>query len=159
LRVEVRVASKDALELDYRLEGELSRARIPTPLGPERVDGLWCHTCFETFVGGNDRSDYLEYNLAPSGQWQAYEFSEYRQNRRLPRTESPSIQCSRSPCELRLQASIRLPESKASGRLRLGLCAVLEDTDGALSYWALRHANGPPDFHDPSTFVTTPAGV
>jgi len=37
--------------------------------------------------------------------------------------------------------------------LRLGLAAVVEDTRGVLSYWALRHADGPPDFHDPAGFT------
>jgi hypothetical protein len=32
-------------------------------------------------------------------------------------------------------------------RLRLGLAAVIEELDGARSYWALRHAPGAPDFH------------
>jgi len=33
------------------------------------------------------------------------------------------------------------------------LTAVVECVDGALSYWALRHAAGKPDFHHPDTFA------
>jgi hypothetical protein len=29
----------------------------------------------------------------------------------------------------------------------MGLSAVIEERDGMLSYWALRHAPGKPDFH------------
>jgi hypothetical protein len=37
--------------------------------------------------------------------------------------------------------------------LQLGLTAVIEDDSGNLSYWALRHAPGNPDFHDPDGFA------
>jgi hypothetical protein len=35
----------------------------------------------------------------------------------------------------------------------LGLSAVIEENDGAVSYWALKHSLGPPDFHDASAFI------
>ncbi len=37
--------------------------------------------------------------------------------------------------------------------LRLGLSAVVEANDGTLSYWALRHPPGRPDFHHPDGCV------
>ena len=36
---------------------------------------------------------------------------------------------------------------------RLALAAVVEETSGALSYWALRHPPGAPDFHHADGFV------
>jgi hypothetical protein len=37
---------------------------------------------------------------------------------------------------------------------QLGLSAVLEETDGTKSYWALAHGQGDkPDFHDPACFA------
>jgi hypothetical protein len=38
-------------------------------------------------------------------------------------------------------------EGKEGSPLRLGLAAVIETTDGALSYWALAHPAARPDFH------------
>ena len=35
----------------------------------------------------------------------------------------------------------------------LALAAVIEDEAGALSYWALRHAAGVPDFHHPDAYA------
>ena len=35
----------------------------------------------------------------------------------------------------------------------LGLSAVIEEHDGTLSYWALRHAPGKPDFHHRDAFA------
>ena len=44
-------------------------------------------------------------------------------------------------------------DSMTRSGLLLGLCAVLESAEGELSYWALRHSAGGPDFHDASTFA------
>jgi len=37
--------------------------------------------------------------------------------------------------------------------LRLALAAVIEDHRGGLSYWALEHPPGEPDFHHPDSFT------
>ena len=34
-----------------------------------------------------------------------------------------------------------------------GICAVIEETDGTKSYWALAHPPGAPDFHHPDCFT------
>jgi hypothetical protein len=36
--------------------------------------------------------------------------------------------------------------------IRLGLSALVEAIDGELSYWALRHLPGKPDFHHVDAF-------
>ena len=36
---------------------------------------------------------------------------------------------------------------------QMGLSAVLEETDGTKSYWALAHPPGAPDFHHPDCFA------
>jgi hypothetical protein len=55
----------------------------------------------------------------------------------------------RSARKLRLAASIPVEEPA----LRIGASAVIEDDGGALSYWALRHPPGKPDFHHPDAFA------
>ncbi|MEO7634103.1 MAG: hypothetical protein ABIS38_00470 [Sphingomicrobium sp.] len=35
----------------------------------------------------------------------------------------------------------------------IGLSAVIEEQDGAKSYWALAHGPGPPDFHNRACFA------
>jgi hypothetical protein len=37
--------------------------------------------------------------------------------------------------------------------LKLALTAVIEDSSGTLSYWALKHAPNKPDFHHSDGFV------
>jgi hypothetical protein len=51
-----------------------------------------------------------------------------------------------------LRCDVRL-EQVLPGPARLALCAVIEDRQGQLYYWALRHPAGVPDFHDPRGFI------
>jgi hypothetical protein len=46
-----------------------------------------------------------------------------------------------------------LPAIEPGVRLKLALCAVIEEESGMLSYWALNHPPGKPDFHHPDSFA------
>lgn len=128
-----------ALAVTFRLEADLGRLRIP-PRRPARfVDGLWRHTCFEVFIAARGARAYREYNFSPSREWAAYSFSSYRK---------------RSPGRMiRPRWNGRVATIAATGQLRIGLSAVIEEKSGALSYWALRHPRGKPDFHDRRAFA------
>lgn len=153
IQVAVAFTPDGALALSYTLAGELSRIRIPEPGPGERGDGLWRHTCCEVFIAGDDGPAYREFNFSPSGAWQAYGFRGYRDGGLLEPATAPAL--NRRGEQGRLVLDCLLPGAALPpGRvLRLGLCAVVEDTDGALSYWALRHAPGRPDFHHTDAFV------
>ena len=145
------------LLLDYELRGDLAQLRIrealpgATPDGP--TDGLWRHTCMELFVAHSDPGPYLEFNLAPSGQWAAYRFSGYRADMApLTGIRPPRIELRTQADQLLLSADVALPAQFAAAGLRLGLTAVLEDTQGVLSHWALSHAGDRPDFHRADCF-------
>jgi hypothetical protein len=49
--------------------------------------------------------------------------------------------------------SDRLPALHPAVPLRLALSAVIEEDGGMLSYWALKHPPGKPDFHHPDAFA------
>jgi hypothetical protein len=71
-------------------------------------------------------------------------------------TVPPALELRSFDDRLELDAAIRLPElvDPAAGRtLKLALTTVIEDDSGTLSYWALKHAPGKPDFHHPDGFV------
>ena len=53
---------------------------------------------------------------------------------------------------LTVETEINLEPQVSNRSLRLGLSAVIEATDGSLSYWALRHPPGKPDFHHIDAF-------
>ena len=125
--------------MDFRLDADLDRLRIP-PRRPVRfVDGLWRHTCFEVFVAAHGSRAYREYNFSPSGEWAAYAFSSYRKRsaRRI----------------MRPRWNGRVATIAATGKLKIGLSAVIEEKSGALSYWALRHPRSKPDFHHRRAFA------
>jgi hypothetical protein len=57
---------------------------------------------------------------------------------------------------LQLQSVVRLghlADLRDAPHLRIALAAVIEDNNGSLSYWGLRHAPGKPDFHHPYGFA------
>jgi hypothetical protein len=153
---EVRVARPESacLVLEYELRGELDRLRIAPPGGhpDEPTEGLWRHTCMEVFVSPVIPGPYLEFNFAPSGQWAAYRFSGYRAGM-TPLTDirPPRIELRLKADRLLLSAAVELP-GDLTATVRLALAAVVEDTVGPLSYWALRHARDRPDFHHPDSF-------
>ena len=139
-----------ALSLRYVVAGDLERLALPPRAAPARRDGLWRHTCFELFVGSPTGAAYEEYNFSPSGEWAAYGFARYRNGGAPLGCAAPAMERREGARELALDAAI---DCAARGPLRLGLSAVLESADGALSYWALRHAGDRPDFHDARSFA------
>ena len=156
--IEVRVWRKEDNHFTfvYVLTGDLPRLRIPSPMTPSRVDRLWKHTCFEAFVQVKGQSAYYEFNLSPSGKWAAYVFRGYRDSGPIENDDlDPKIVVRKEFEMLELSAVIRLNRLRQmpGATLRLGLCAVIEESDGRLSYWALNHPGGKPDFHHPDSFA------
>src|SRR5262249_28618763 len=104
---------------------------------------------------------YHEFNLSPSGEWAAYAFRRYRDGTPLAgesnaRELDPRIAVRRAAGKLELDALIRLDRLSPMPpglQLSLALSAVAEDQDGLLSYWALRHPPGKPDFHHADAFA------
>src|SRR6185295_11934300 len=117
-------------------------------------DGLWRHTCFEAFVSIKGDSAYWEFNLSPSGEWAVYHFRDYRDCAPLGEEEAaPEILAHRAEDRIELDARICLPRLLTRQPLRLALSAVIEDEANTLSYWALKHPSGKPDFHHPDAFA------
>ena len=147
--------TRDArLAVSYILDGDLDRVRLPAPRGS---GPLWQHTCCEIFIGSKAMPAYYEYNLSPSGEWAAYAFDGYRRPRAGEwRSAAPALAVRGAAGKLELEAVIsldRLPALPPGSPLSLALSAVIEDRDGALSYWALRHPAGRPDFHHAEAFA------
>jgi hypothetical protein len=140
------------LILSYVVSGRISDLRMPPVVAATRADELWRHTCFEAFVRPSAGPGYYEFNFSPSTQWAAYQFSGYRSGMRVA-TEiaAPRIKVRSTAESYTLQASLEL--EGLSVPWRLGLSAVLEETNGRKSYWALAHPPGKPDFHHSDCFT------
>jgi hypothetical protein len=144
----------DGLSLRYRLRGDVSRLVIPQAEEPRRADELWRHTCFEAFLGGEGAA-YRELNFSPSRCWAAYDFDGYRAGMRPAMVEPPGVEVANDTGGLELTARI----AAAPGPLSLGLSAVIEEVGGRISYWALAHSQGRPDFHSPDCFALSLTAV
>ena len=145
LSAEVERVGPDRLSLHYSLLGDLAGLAIPAPVACARVDGLWAHTCFEAFadVGGDS---YLEFNFSPSGQWAAYGFDGYRLGMApLEGLPPPELETVATATSLNVRVILTVP---LKAPIRLGLTAVVETIGGGMSYWALGHPPGRPDFHN-----------
>jgi hypothetical protein len=145
------------LLLSYIVSGKISDVRMPPQMPPARGDALWKYTCFEAFVGASSSACYYEFNFAPSTQWAAYRFSGYRSGMGVAgEVGAPSIEVGPTPDGWTLQAKLdlhRLAALPSQTSRRLALSAVIEDMRGEISYWALAHPPGKPDFHHPDCFA------
>ncbi len=179
IEVLVARAPGGGLELLYGVEGDLERIRLPAAASPRRADGLWRHTCFEAFVArepGPAAPDgrpaapqrrgpaaapppgraYAELNFAPSGEWAGYEFVGYREGMApIEGMVVPMITITADAAagRWRLRASVQVASLLSGAPARLALAAVIEEVNGRLAYWALRHPPGKPDFHHPDGFM------
>lgn len=150
-RISVEVArAGDAAVILYTATGDMSAIALPAPAGPARRDELWRATCFELFTSRVGQDGYREWNFAPGGAWAAYRFDGYRTGMRDADVTAPVIVT--EPAEGRLRIAVTV--SVSNGPLQIGLSAVIRDTDGGTSYWALAHPPGKPDFHHADCFAT-----
>jgi hypothetical protein len=153
-RIEADIARPRAgsLILSYVVSGRTSDLRLPPVVAAARADALWRHTCFEAFVRPSTGPAYYEFNFSPSTQWAAYQFSGYRSGMHVAtEISAPRIEARSSAATYTLQAALEFDE--LSSPLHLGLSAVLEETNGRKSYWALAHPPGKPDFHHADCFA------
>lgn len=143
------------LKIKYQLSGpELDQVLIqPKNESPLRKDGLWQKTCFEAFLSSLHSPAYWELNLSPSGDWNVYQFDDYRKNQKSEH-KIPALQVhthldlSHHIFELETSLNLsRLDSLLLTMPLLLGLTAVIETQGGLLSYWALSHPSQKPDFH------------
>lgn len=139
------------------------RTNLSKPF-PQRLHELWKETCFEAFVSVRGAVKYWELNLSPKGNWNVYEFEDYRQPQ--PPRESDRLVLRK------IQTSV---DSKnwfgnfelscvglAAEDVEFNLCAVVRSLRGkdfkndsaAVSvgeavndYYAIDHATERPDFH------------
>jgi hypothetical protein len=158
--IDVTVASdtSGALQLQYAVHGTIADLKLPEPAPPRRADGLWRHTCFEVFWRLSGHPQYHEWNFSPSGAWAAYRFDDYRLGMApLETVAVPDVVARAEPSVFLVEVAVEPPPfgADAAPALDLALSAVIEERDGRLSYWALRHAPEQPDFHHPDGFVLT----
>lgn len=150
-RIEVDIVpAGGCVEFTYRAIGRIASLRLPRADEQSNVEELWKTTCFEMFGRTLGSPRYDELNLSPSGKWAQFSFSDYREGRRLLRTVPPKIATEVTSDRFCLAAHGAMPEKRP---WLVGLSAVIEEMNGRISYWALAHPPGDPDFHHPDSFA------
>ena len=158
-RIEINLAraAPASLALRYLVTGDIASVRLPEPVDRARADELWKHSCFEAFVAPVGGEAYYEINLSPSNRWAGYRFDRYREGMVSPPGLALTHMTWRTSADLfELVATLDLAaqaDLMADRAVRLGLSAVIEEASGRMSYWALAHAPGKPDFHHPVSFA------
>jgi hypothetical protein len=150
------VRHSNNLSIEYKLLGPLAGLMLP-PLTdkPARKNGLWEETCFEFFLGEKGSEHYREFNLSPSGHWNVYRFTSYREGM----TEDPVFTSLPFDTVVRqgsLTLSLGLDPDKiipAGKALEVGVSAVVKTKNGEFSHWALVHTGPQPDFHRRDAFI------
>jgi hypothetical protein len=124
-----------------------------------RIDRLWEHSCFELFVKPLGGDAYEEFNFAPALGWNAYSFSKWREGMAsLPLPRPPHMvdcrlddRADRFPDRYELDVVFH-PCTLPNGHAEISPTAILEETDGRRSYWAMAHPPGEPNFHHGDCF-------
>ena len=131
---------------------------VPPPGNGARTNNLWQHTCFEAFVRAGCEASYAEFNFSNWGDWAAYRFDDRRRGMRnlVGTSEEAGLSYKGDGGDGVYQwLFMTIDALDATTDWHVGLSAVIEAKDGTKSYWALAHAPGPPDFHNPDCFIAT----
>lgn len=156
IEVDVLRGAPETLTLTWLLTGDPRQIRLPAFQGRSRQDDLWKHSCFELFLRG-DGDSYYEFNFSPSGGWAAYRLASYRgELENAPGEPIPRHGFRAEASTLGMVANLDLtglPGLALGEPLRIGLSAIIETTVGERAFWALAHAPGEPDFHNPIAFA------
>ncbi|MGI9246257.1 MAG: DOMON-like domain-containing protein [Steroidobacteraceae bacterium] len=157
LTASARIGGAGKLAVSFALEADMSQVVLPRARSPARADELWRTTCFEVFLAVPGGEAYCELNFSPSGEWAMYGFVGYRRGMApIEVRRPPRVAIRPTGRGLLLEAITyvkELPMPQPGLPLRAGAAAIIEETDGRLSYWALTHPSALPDFHHRLGFV------
>lgn len=157
IRIAVRIDPlPEAVSVHYRLTGPLQRLELPAAADvPTRKDDLWQNTCFECFIRRQGEAGYREFNFSPSGDWNIYRFTGYREGM------TPEQAVARLPMKMQQDPQMfelttvidRVTLGLQDHPLQMAVCAVTRTRNGDVGYWAVHHPVARPDFHHPSGFA------
>jgi hypothetical protein len=152
--VTIATADDHGWDITFTAVGTIADLALPERAPAVQTDGLWKTTCFELFLG-QPGDGYVEINLSPSGAFAAYHFDHYRTGMRPLDMPAPQIDLTVGTERLTMIARLAEDSLPWDRTGQIGISAVIADKDGCVSYWALAHAPGKPDFHHHDCFTLT----
>lgn len=148
--------NSNIFNLSYQLIGDLSKISIPTTIvKPLRKNELWQETCFEFFLANKNSPCYWEFNLSPSGDWNIYKFTNYRQGMQEETAfSSLPFYVEKRSNVLFLDLELNLnPIISIDRTVEISITAVIKTKENGISYWALTHGGTQADFHRRDDFT------
>jgi len=147
----------NVVTVHYALTGSVEAVVFPLTLAhASRMDELWKFTCFEFFLAIKDQSDYWEFNMSPSGDWNVYHMDAYRRDgfrEEISIVELPFTMQLETDC-FSLDVAVDLNTIIEQGQtLDVGITAIIQTQDGNETYWALAHPGSHADFHLRESFI------
>ena len=150
------IRDNNKLTLDYLLQGDLSKILLASPKDlPLRKNDLWQTTCFEFFLRIEDSPQYWEFNLATTGDWNIYRFTDYRQGmeEETAFTSLPfAIKQQSNSLTIHLEINLDLIIN-SNTNLAIAIATVIQYSNEEISYWALNHPEPNADFHSRDSFI------
>lgn len=116
-----------------------------------RRNGLWEETCFEFFWKGKG-SKYWEMNLAPSGDWQIYEFNKYRDLLGEAPLQISNLQAGAQRESYTISGTIEFGPQNQAVIDKVSPTGILK-TSADRFYFANSHPKDKPDFHNQDFWV------
>jgi hypothetical protein len=145
------------LTVKFSLSGKIDDILLPDlNLQPCRKHALWLTTCFEFFLAFPGQPQYWEFNLSPSGDWNAFRMDSYRQVgfREEELIQSPRLDIRNGTDGFHLEAVTDLtPILAGEALIQAGITTVIKACDGHETYWALTHFTSQADFHLRESFI------
>ena len=148
--------NSNKLSVLYTLSGPLAELMVPAHADvPLRRDGLWKETCFEFFLGPVNSDHYWEFNLSPSGHWNVYSFTSYREGmQEEPVFKNLPFCVLLHSDSLQLSLEVEMDKLVPSDRdLKINISAVIKTINGRTTFWALTHPGPQADFHRKDGFI------
>jgi hypothetical protein len=158
LEITGKIARRDnsSLCVDFLVAGATAKIDIPAHARlPLRKASLWEETCFEIFLSPKGSRRYWEFNMSPSGHWNVYRFSAYREGM-CEETAFESLPFSTNRADGCFTLSLEIEPERIiedERRLVVGVSAVIRAKEGGTFFWALTHCGLKPDFHDRESFI------
>lgn len=101
-------------------------------------------TCFEMFLNPTGHKQYYEFNFSLEAAWNVYHFTGYR----FPQPPTPTQDFEIESLSWKSkQLSVVLKNKSPFQKFDVGLTAVIKNKKNQITYFALKHESGKPDFH------------
>ena len=120
------------------------------PQSYRRAFGLWEKTCFEIFLKKINSNEYIEFNFSPDLEWSCFHFDAYKEG--MKNYEGLKI------IDLNFDSKTNIfmatwEFDSLNWDFNCGISTIIEGKDLKKSFWALKHPNLTPDFHDFRSFA------